>query len=139
MLSQDRISAVVVSKDLQKSQEFYGQRLGMKLSAETITNHLIFEGKGGTTLLIYTRPAGNTGADQTLVRFWTDDIEAEVKELDERGVVFEEYDFPNFKTVNRIGDSEYGRSAWLKDPDGNTLQIFQPASSRQFSSILLML
>jgi catechol 2,3-dioxygenase-like lactoylglutathione lyase family enzyme len=125
MLSQDRISAVVVSKDLQKAQEFYEQKLGMKLSPETIKNHLLFEGKGGTTLLIYTRPAGNTGADQTLVRFWTEDIEAEVKELADRGVIFEEYDFPKFKTVNHIVDSEYGKSAWLKDPDGNTLQLYQ--------------
>lgn len=127
MLTDNRISAVVVSKDLQKAQEFYEQKLGMKLSAETIPNHLIFEGKGGTTLLIYTRPAGNTGADQTLVRFWTDNIEKDVKELDERGVVFEEYDFPNFKTVDHIAVTAIGKSAWLKDPDGNTLQIFQAA------------
>jgi catechol 2,3-dioxygenase-like lactoylglutathione lyase family enzyme len=125
MLAGDRISAVVVSKDLARSQEFYEQKLGLKLSAQTIKNHLVFEGKGGTMLLIYTRPAGNTGADQTLVRFWTDDIEADVNELAGRGVEFEEYDSPQFKTVNHIADSEYGRSAWVKDPDGNTLQIYQ--------------
>jgi catechol 2,3-dioxygenase-like lactoylglutathione lyase family enzyme len=125
MLKEDRISAVVVSKDLAKSQEFYEQKMGLVLSSETIKNHLVFEGKGGTTLLIYTRPAGNTGADQTLVRFWTDDIEGDVKDLASRGVEFEEYDFPQLKTVNHIADSAYGRSAWVKDPDGNTLQIYQ--------------
>jgi len=127
MLSQDRISAVVVSKDLQTTQEFYEKKVGLKLSPETIANHLIFEAKGGTTLLVYTRPAGNTGADQTLVRFWTDDIAADVKELDERGVVFEELDMGAIKTVNHIATSPIGQSAWFKDPDGNTLQIFQPA------------
>jgi len=126
MLSERRLSAVVVSKDLLKSQEFYENKLGMKLTPETVPNHLIFEGKDGATLLIYTRPAGNTGADQTLVRFWTDDIEADVKELSERGVVFEELDMGVIKTVNHIATSAIGKSAWLKDPDGNTLQIFQP-------------
>jgi catechol 2,3-dioxygenase-like lactoylglutathione lyase family enzyme len=126
-LSQDRISAVLVSKDLQKAQEFYEQKLGMKLSPETIPNHLIFEAKGGMTLLIYTRPAGNTGADQTLVRFWTNDIEAEVKELEDRGVVFEEFDMGAIKMVDHVAATPIGKSAWLKDPDGNTLQIFQPA------------
>jgi catechol 2,3-dioxygenase-like lactoylglutathione lyase family enzyme len=127
MLSNGRISAVVVSKDLQQAQAFYEQKLGMALSAETIPNHLIFEGKGGTTLLIYTRPAGNSGADQTLVRFWTDNIESEVQELVSRGVEFEQLDMGAIKTVNNVATTPIGKSAWLKDPDGNTLQIFQPA------------
>lgn len=121
-----RISAVLISSDLEQSQKFYEQQVGLPLSAETIPNHLVFDCGDGTTLLVYGRPAPNA-ADHTQVRFWTDDIERDVRELEGRGVVFEDYDFPNFKTVDHVATtSGIGKSAWFKDPDGNTLAVFQP-------------
>ena len=126
MLSKRRISAVLCSTDLVRSQEFYEQRLGLTLSPETIANHLLFEGTDGTTLLVYGRPSA-TAADHTQVRFWTSDVEADVRELAARGVVFEDYDFPTLKTVDHVATTPgIGKSAWLKDPDGNTLALFQP-------------
>jgi hypothetical protein len=53
-------------------------------------------------------------------------VAADVRELTERGVAFEEYDFPTFKTVGSIATTPgIGRSAWFKDPDGNTIALFQ--------------
>jgi hypothetical protein len=55
------------------------------------------------------------------------DVEHDVAELAARGVVFEDYDFPALKTVNHIATTVgIGKSAWFKDPDGNTLALFQP-------------
>jgi catechol 2,3-dioxygenase-like lactoylglutathione lyase family enzyme len=120
-----KISAVVCSTDLARSQEFYETKLGLTLSPETIPNHLLFEGADGTSLLVYGRP-GPSLADHTQVRFWSSDVEADVRELDERGVTFEEYDFPTLKTVGHIATTAgIGRSAWFKDPDGNTLSLEQ--------------
>jgi len=122
----NRISAVVCSTDLVRSQDFYEQKVGLKLSPETITNHLLFECGEGTTLLVYGRGNPNL-ADHTQVRFWSTDVAADVEELRGRGVVFEEYDFPTFKTVDGIATSPgIGKSAWFKDPDGNTIALFQP-------------
>ena len=42
-------------------------------------------------------------------------------------VVFDDYDTPTFKTEHHIATTPIGRSAWFKDPDGNTIAIFQPA------------
>jgi catechol 2,3-dioxygenase-like lactoylglutathione lyase family enzyme len=126
MLTTNRISAVLVSTDLETSSRFYEDTVGLKLSPETIPNHLLFEAGDGTTLLIYGRPNGNL-ADHTQVRFWSTDIDNEVAALADRGVVFDEYDTPTFKTVNHIASTRIGRSAWFKDPDGNTIAIFQPA------------
>ena len=126
MLSNNRISAVLVSTDLEASQRFFEDKLGMTLSPETIPNHLLFEAAEGTTLLIYGRPNGNL-ADHTQVRFWSTDIEKDVATLADRGVVFDDYDTPTFKTVNHIATTPIGRSAWFKDPDGNTIAVFQPA------------
>ena len=126
MLSDNRISAVLVSTDLDGSHQFYEQKVGLRLSAETIPNHLVFECGNGTTLLIYGRPNGNK-ADHTQVRFWTTDIAKDVAQLVENGVAFDEYDTDTFKTVDHVVTSPIGRSAWFKDPDGNTVALFQSA------------
>ena len=121
-----RISAVLCSGDLKQSETFYEQVVGLPLSADTIPNHLLFECGDGTTLLVYGRPAPNK-ADHTQVRFWTDDVERDVRELESRGAVFEDYDFPTLKTVDHVATTiGIGKSAWFKDPDGNTLALFQP-------------
>ncbi len=126
MLSNRRISAVLCSTNLARSQEFYEQQLGLKLSPETITNHLLFETNDGTTLLVYGRPSPNA-ADHTQVRFWTNDVDADVRELSGRGVIFEDYDFPALKTLDHVATTPgIGKSAWFKDPDGNTVALFQP-------------
>jgi catechol 2,3-dioxygenase-like lactoylglutathione lyase family enzyme len=126
MIGEGRVSAVVFSPDLERSREFYEQKVGLALSPETIPNHLLFDCGSGTTLLVYGRPSDNK-ADHTQVRFWSSDIEADVAALAERGVVFEDYDFPTLTTVDHVATTPgIGRSAWFKDPDGNTIALFQP-------------
>lgn len=126
MVGSNRISAVLVSTDLERSQDFYENKVGLTLSPETIKNHLLFDCGDGTTLLIYGRPSGNT-ADHTQVRFWSTDIDNDVAELVGRGIEFEEYDMDTFKTVDHVVTSPgIGRSGWFKDPDGNTIALFQP-------------
>jgi len=121
-----RVSAVLCSGDLAQSQTFYEQVVGLTLSPGTIPNHLLFDCGDGTTLLVYGRPTPNK-ADHTQVRFWTDDVERDVRELERRGAVFEDYDFPTLKTVGHVATTAgVGKSAWFKDPDGNTLALFQP-------------
>ena len=39
MIANNRISAVLVSTDLARSQEFYENKVGLKLSPKTIKNH----------------------------------------------------------------------------------------------------
>jgi catechol 2,3-dioxygenase-like lactoylglutathione lyase family enzyme len=119
-----RISAVLCSGDLARSQAFFEQVVGLTLSSETIPNHLLFE-CGDGTLLVYGRPAPNK-VDHTQVRLWSDDVVHDVRELESRGVVFEDYDFPMLKTVNHVATTDgVGQSAWFKDPDGNTVALFQ--------------
>lgn len=126
MIGNGRVSAVLCSTDLEASRGFYEQKLGLTLSPETIPNHLLFDCGGGTTLLVYGRPAPNA-ADHTQVRFWSSDVESDVRALVARGVTFEDYDYPTLKTVDHVATTPgIGRSAWFKDPDGNTLALFQP-------------
>jgi catechol 2,3-dioxygenase-like lactoylglutathione lyase family enzyme len=126
MLSNNRISAVLVSTDLERSQRFYEAKVGLTLAPETIKNHLVFDCGGGTTLLIYGRGSGNS-ADHTQVRFWSTDVDKDVALFAANGIEFEEYDSGTFKTIDHVVTTPgIGRSAWFKDPDGNTIAVFQP-------------
>jgi catechol 2,3-dioxygenase-like lactoylglutathione lyase family enzyme len=126
MFAHNRASAVLVSTDLERSQRFYEEKVGLALSPESIKNHLLFDCGDGTTVLVYGRGTGNT-ADHTQVRFWSTDIDQDVADLVANGVEFEEYDFGTFKNIDHIVTTPgIGRSAWFKDPDGNTIAVFQP-------------
>ena len=112
-----RLSAVLCSTDLTRSQHFYEEMVGLALSAETIPNHLLFECRDGTTLLVYGRPGPNK-ADHTQVRFWTDDVGRDVEELAGRGVVFEDYDFETLKTANHVATTPRGRQVGVVQGPG---------------------
>lgn len=126
MITNNRVSAVLCSTDLERSRKFYEDKVGLRLSPETITNHLLFECGDGTSLLVYGRAAPSL-ADHTQVRFWSADVAADVRELAGRGVVFDELEIGEMKTIDHVLTSPIGKSAWFKDPDGNTLALFQPA------------
>jgi hypothetical protein len=53
------------------------------------------------------------------------EVEREVAELKKRGVVFEEYDTSEMKTVNGIMTGGDAKSAWFKDSEGNIMAIVQ--------------
>jgi hypothetical protein len=53
------------------------------------------------------------------------EIGAAVRELEQRGVVFEDYDFPGLKTVNHVCVLGSEKAAWFKDPEGNFLCIHE--------------
>lgn len=89
---------------------------------EESSKGIVFESSnGGPDLYIYKR--GATKADHTVAGFIVEDVEKEVKELKEKGVVFEEYDTPETKTVNSIASKDGGKSAWFKDTEGNIIAI----------------
>jgi catechol 2,3-dioxygenase-like lactoylglutathione lyase family enzyme len=109
----DRISAVLCAGDLARSQAFYEQVVGLTLSVETIPNHLLFEcGTGRSSCTDV--PAPNA-ADHAQVRLWSDDVERDVRELETRGAIFADYDFPTLKTVNHVATTPgIGKSAWVQ-------------------------
>ena len=57
--------------------------------------------------------------------FEVDDITSEISALEGRGVVFEDYDLPELKTVDHVCVMGAERAAWFKDPAGNVLCLHQ--------------
>jgi catechol 2,3-dioxygenase-like lactoylglutathione lyase family enzyme len=123
MLSDSRIGANVPVSNLDDAIAFYEGRLGLTLFERGEEQpYARFSGAGQTKLGIYESATAGQ-ARHTLASFVVDDVRAVVEALKANGVVFEEYDMPGIKTeegVATIGDT---RTAWLKDPDGNILEI----------------
>jgi catechol 2,3-dioxygenase-like lactoylglutathione lyase family enzyme len=82
-------------------------------------------GAGEGSVFVITRSAGQATGSHTQIGFTVTDIEAEVADLKRRGIAFEEYDAPGFKTVGSIAATGPNRAAWFKDPDGNLLGLIE--------------
>lgn len=130
MLQQAYIEAIVPVSNLEAAIAFYGEALGLELivGPEDLPENreALFDAGGGSLVVYESAAAGKSGA--TLAAFVVDDLDARVAELRERGVVFEEYDYPNLKTENGIATLPGHRDAWCRDPDGNILAVAEPAA-----------
>jgi catechol 2,3-dioxygenase-like lactoylglutathione lyase family enzyme len=125
MLEQARIAAVVPVSDVEAAIRFYGGTLGLPLEArrDDLPENREAEFRlGNGTLFVY-ESVGAGKSRHTVAAFRVDDIDAEVRELRERGVVFEDYDLPDLKTEDGIASVGDVRAAWFKDPDGNVLAV----------------
>jgi catechol 2,3-dioxygenase-like lactoylglutathione lyase family enzyme len=123
LLTDARITAIVPTTDLARARQFFGETLGLKeTDASTPGPEAIYECGGGTLLEVYERPAAGD-AQHTLASWEVDDVGAAVDDLRQRGVRFEDYDMPEFKTENGIATSGDFQAAWFRDPDGNILCV----------------
>jgi catechol 2,3-dioxygenase-like lactoylglutathione lyase family enzyme len=96
-------------KDQQKAKEFY-LKLGFNVIVETPAAH-------GETWIQMGLPDGSTSislASFQGIIFETNDIEQEIQELRIKGL-----------EIGKIDDTPWGRFAWLKDLDGNSLCLHQ--------------
>jgi predicted enzyme related to lactoylglutathione lyase len=108
--------------DTEKAKEFYGEKLGIKVTEEygLLTLHL---GGGERPTLIYPKP-DHEPAGYTILNFPVDDIDAAVDELAGRGVQMERYD--GFEQDEKgVMRAEGPYIAWFKDPAGNVLSVLQ--------------
>lgn len=123
MLTDRRIHATIPAADLGRARRWYEERLGF-VPIRELPGGLMYDAAEGTRFILY--PTPNAGqSPNTLMGFATPDIDAEVRELKARGVVFEDYDFPNLKTVDSIATTGPSRAAWFRDSEGNIIGIVQ--------------
>lgn len=112
--------------DLERARRFYAVNLGLRESRATPPSNdtIVFETGGGAKLELLRRDVP-TKAEHTAITFEVDDVEKEVRELEHRGVRFEDYDLPGLKTEGHIAQANGDRAAWFKDTEGNILCIHQ--------------
>ncbi len=123
MLQKSPMFAYLPVKDLARARAFYEQKLGFAPKHAT-PGGVVYAFAAGTECFMY--PTPNAGTSKASQAFWqVTDIESEVRELKERGVEFEEYDYPGLKTHDGIATAGGAKSAWFKDPEGNIVAIIQ--------------
>jgi len=61
----------------------------------------------------------------TALNFDVDNIDKEVSDLREKGVMFEHYDLPGLERRGDLHVAEGFKTAWFKDPDGNILSLIE--------------
>jgi catechol 2,3-dioxygenase-like lactoylglutathione lyase family enzyme len=131
MLSKGRVATRLPARDLARARAFYAEQLGLE-PAEERDGGLRYVCGGGEFALF--ESAGAASGDHTQMGWEVDDIEATVRGLRARGVVFEEYDAPGLRTVDGIAEIEGNypskgigeRGAWFRDSEGNMLGIGEP-------------
>jgi len=129
----------LAARDLEKSKAWYADKLGWEPAIEP-PGVVVYELDGPTAAFtIYETP--NAGSAKNTVMNWVvRDVRAEVGRLRDRGVIFEDYDFGEFKTVDGIMETPDGfANAWFKDPDGNIIGVVSDASVPAAGAISTML
>lgn len=123
MLAKAQVMPTIPVVDLARAREFYEGRLGLKPEGPSTPDGILYDCGGGTRLFLYPRAA--TKADHTVASFVVDDIDRAVRGLKAQGVVFEDYDLPDFTTTGSIATLATEKAAWFKDTEGNILAVSQ--------------
>jgi catechol 2,3-dioxygenase-like lactoylglutathione lyase family enzyme len=120
MFEPKQAAATMPTHDFERAKAFYADKLGLRPVEESSQEALYRVGESEFALF----PShGKASGDHTQLAFDVDDIEAAVSSLREKGVVFEDYDFPGLKTTGGIAEMEEERAAWFKDSEGNVISL----------------
>jgi catechol 2,3-dioxygenase-like lactoylglutathione lyase family enzyme len=124
MLIDHPMTLTIPVSDLERARSWYQANLGMSPAHVVPGEALVYRTDADQSVLLFTSDEAGTVEHQ--VAAWrVDDLEAEVAELRERGVRFEEYDDADVHTDDGIAVTPVGRAAWFKDSEGNVLTISQ--------------
>ncbi len=123
MLRDRMIHPILPAADLGRAKAWYAEKLGLDPSMEA--EGILGYRSGSTIFTIY--ETGSAGTARNTAAIWVvDDLDREMAALRARGVVFENYDFPDLKTVDGVmADPGGSKAAWFTDSEGNILGLSQ--------------
>jgi catechol 2,3-dioxygenase-like lactoylglutathione lyase family enzyme len=128
MLTQSRVTTVLPVVDVGRARRFYEERLGLAAGQAKPDGSVVYH--VGSSEILLSPHKEPTKSEYTAASFEVDDIVREVKDLETRGVAFEDYDLPELKTYGHIAAFGSEKAAWFKDPEGNILCIHEDAARR---------
>lgn len=124
MLSNASVTTILPVVDMNRARAFYEGKLGLKPEGPKPDGDVLYHVGGGAQIALH-RKEGGTKADHTALSFEVGDIEGDIRDLEKAGVVFEDYDLPDLKTVNHICVMGDEKAAWFRDTEGNYLCLHQ--------------
>lgn len=112
------------SKDPKKLCAWYRQHLGLDIDEQWCGTTFSWREdekprrKGATVWSAFPEKTGYLGArrQKFMINYRVDDLEAVLKALKKEGVWIDP----------RRADSDFGRFAWIKDHEGNRIELWQP-------------
>ncbi|MCU1537822.1 MAG: Glyoxalase/bleomycin resistance protein/dioxygenase [Humibacillus sp.] len=122
MLSTASVTANIPAADIERARAFYADALGLQPSSE-MPGMLVYRLDGGSTFSVYeTEFAGTAG--HTIAQWHVDDVVAEARALQAKGVQLEQYDMPGVEWDDGVASMQgMGQAAWFKDSEGNILCV----------------
>lgn len=123
MIKDGQTAATLAVSDIGRAGKFYKETLGFSVMQESPAG-MLFRSGGGTAFFVY--PSEFAGTNKaTAMSINVDDFEAAVADLRRKGIMFMDFDYPEFKTENGIAQTPEGPGAWFTDPDGNIIALTQ--------------
>lgn len=117
------VTCMLPVKDMDRARRFYEERLGFTPLGGKPDGKFMYR-CGGTELALFPKPEG-TKAQHTALSFRVADIAQAIQQLQSRGVVFADYDFPGLKTVGHVCVLGSEKAAWFEDTEGNVLCLHE--------------
>jgi catechol 2,3-dioxygenase-like lactoylglutathione lyase family enzyme len=128
MLKPTRVAARLPAQDLERARAWYRDKLGLEPAEERPggLRYLV-----GECEFVIFQSTGASDGSFTQMAFEVADIAATVDALRARGVRFEDYDFPGFRTEDGIAtiEGQYPskgkgeRGGWFRDSESNLIGV----------------
>jgi predicted enzyme related to lactoylglutathione lyase len=119
-----RVGTTLPAQDMARAKAFYRDKLGLTPTEENPAG-LLYMLEAGTGFGLFPS-SGKSSGTHTQMAIEVEDVEQSVKDLQAKGVKFEEYDTPMLKTVNGVADMGGTKGAWFKDSEGNLIAVGIP-------------
>lgn len=124
MLRDFPVIARLAASDIGRAKAWYAEKLGLVPQVEEMGGQVLNYECGGTWFAIYQSSFAGT-AKNTVAGWTVKGIESVMADLRSRGVVFNDYDFGEIKTVDGLMSMGGYKAAWFTDSEGNTIELSQ--------------
>jgi predicted enzyme related to lactoylglutathione lyase len=124
MLTRTMITTMLPVTDVDRATRFYTETLGLHERATSVDGGRILDAGNGDAIGLMPAEAG-AQSKHTVLSFEVSDLASEIRDLEGRGVRFEDYDLPGLKTVDHIAEMGNEKAAWFCDTEGNILCLHE--------------
>jgi catechol 2,3-dioxygenase-like lactoylglutathione lyase family enzyme len=123
-LRMNTATTVLPVDDPARARRFYTEKLGLPHRGKADDGSELLGGDGGPMLQLLPVSDGKH-SEHTALSFEVTDIEGTVRDMEARGVRFQDYDLPNLKTENHICTTDSEKCAWFMDTEHNILCVHE--------------
>ena len=120
----NKATTILPVDDAARARHFYADTLGLPHRGVAADGSEIFGSDGGPLLQLMPVTDGKH-SEHTALSFEVSGIERAVRDMEARGVTFQDYDLPGLKTENHICITDSEKCAWFMDTEHNVLCIHE--------------